>query len=185
MSTIQVRDRVADGAAQGTRRRLGRVGRERPIDRSRTVCAVRGAALRAEPDTHRSYRFGLVLVMAMMVLLPLIYVGLIGLIAYGVWFHATNNTGILTATHGSRGGKGALLVYCTPIVAGVTAILFMIKPLFAPRPKEGPRYSLDPATEPRLFQFVATVVSHRPRRYRGESTWIPRSTPPRASGAAS
>lgn len=114
------------------------------------------------------YRIGLVLVMAMMVLLPLIYVGLIGLIAYGVWVHAANNTGILTATHGSRGGKGALLVYCTPIVAGVTAILFMIKPLFAARAKEGPRYSLDPATEPRLFQFVErlcrTVRAPVPRR---------------------
>ena len=114
------------------------------------------------------YRIGLVLVMAMMVLLPLIYVGLIGLIAYGVWVHAANNTGILTATHGSRGGKVALLAYLTPIVAGATAILFMIKPLFAARPKEGPRYSLDPATEPRLFQFVErlcrTVRAPIPRR---------------------
>ena len=31
------------------------------------------------------YRIGLVLVMAMMVLLPLLYLGLIGLIAYGAW----------------------------------------------------------------------------------------------------
>jgi Zn-dependent protease with chaperone function len=100
------------------------------------------------------YRIGLILVMAMMVLLPLIYFGLISLIAYGVWFHATNNTGILTAAQGARGGKGALFVYLTPIVAGVTAIVFMIKPLFAPRAKDGPRYSLDPVTQPRLFQFV-------------------------------
>ena len=100
------------------------------------------------------YRIGLVLVMAMMVLLPLIYIGLIGLIAYGVWVHAVNDTSLLTGTRGSRGGKIALLAYFTPIVAGATAILFMIKPLFAPRPKEGRRYSLDPAMQPRLFQFV-------------------------------
>ena len=71
--------------------------------------------------------------MAMMVLLPLIYIGLIGLIAYGVWVHAANDTSLLTGTRGSRGGKVALLAYFTPIVAGATAILFMIKPLFAPR----------------------------------------------------
>ncbi len=51
------------------------------------------------------YRVGLVLVMAMMILLPLIYVGLIALIAYGVWVHAANNTGFLTAARGSRGGR--------------------------------------------------------------------------------
>ena len=90
----------------------------------------------------------------MMVLLPLIYVGLIGLIACGVWVHAVNDTSLLTGTRGSRGGKVAALAYFTPIVAGATAILFMIKPLFAPRPKEGRRYSLDPAMQPRLFQFV-------------------------------
>ncbi len=100
------------------------------------------------------YRIGLVLVMAMMVLLPLIYVGLIGLIAYGVWVHAVNDTSLLAGTRGSRGGKFGALAYFTPILAGAAAILFMIKPLFAPRPKEGRRYSLDPAMQPRLFQFV-------------------------------
>ena len=69
---------------------------------------------------------------------------------------------------GHAAAGAALLVYVTPIVAGATAILFMIKPLFAPRPKEGPRYSLDPATEPRLFQFVErlcrTVRAPVPRR---------------------
>ncbi len=114
------------------------------------------------------YRIGLVLVMAMMVLLPLLYLGLIGLIAYGVWFHATNDTGILTSARGSGGSKGALFVYFTPIVAGITAIVFMIKPLFAPRPKDGPRYSLDPATQPRIFRFVErlcrTVRAPVPRR---------------------
>jgi Zn-dependent protease with chaperone function len=114
------------------------------------------------------YRIGLVLVMTMMVLLPLIYFGLIGLIGYGVWFHATSHTGIVSAAHGSRGGKGALFVYLTPIVAGATAILFMIKPLFAPRAKDGPRYSLDPPTQPRLFQFVErlcrTVRAPVPKR---------------------
>ena len=69
---------------------------------------------------------------------------------------------------GHAAAGGAALLYCTPIVAGATAVLFMIKPLFAPRPKEAPRYSLDPATEPRLFQFVErlcrTVRAPIPRR---------------------
>jgi hypothetical protein len=132
------------------------------------------------------YRIGLVLVMIMMVLLPLIYISLIALIAYGVWFHATNNTGILSASHGGRSSsKGALFAYLTPIVAGCTGILFMIKPLFAPRAKEGARYSLDRATQPRLFTFVERLCRTVRARCRSASIWMRKSMRPRVSGAGS
>ncbi len=168
MSTIQVATESAPLLAQGTPEGLSAEPASNGQLTDQELFAPFESA-RLEPNRISPlYRIGLVLVMAMMVLLPLIYVGLIGLIAYGVWVHMTNNTGILTAGHGTRGGRGALLVYFTPIVAGATAILFMIKPLFAPRPKEAPRYSLDPAMEPRLFQFVQrlcrTVRAPIPRR---------------------
>ena len=168
MSTIQVATESAPRLAQGTPDGLSAKPDSNGQLTDQELFAPFESA-RLEPNRISPlYRIGLVLVMAMMVLLPLVYVGLIGLIAYGVWVHMTNNMGILTAAHGSRGGRGALLVYCTPIVAGATAILFMIKPLFAPRPKEAPRYSLDPAREPRLFQFVErlcrTVRAPIPRR---------------------
>src|SRR5262249_44618384 len=39
-----------------------------------------------------SYRLGILLVAVVMVLLPLLYVALIGLTAYGVYYHAVNHT---------------------------------------------------------------------------------------------
>jgi hypothetical protein len=38
------------------------------------------------------YRIGLILVAAVMILLPLIYMALIAVVAYGVYLHATNDT---------------------------------------------------------------------------------------------
>ena len=106
------------------------------------------------------YRLGLFCVALAMVLLPLVYIGLIVLAAYGVYYHATENVGILGAggkRGGSGGGWGVLLIYLGPIIAGGILVLFMIKPFFAGRPRgEKPR-ALQPALEPLLFAFVETL----------------------------
>jgi len=97
------------------------------------------------------YYVGLVLVTAAMVILPLIYLALVVFAAYGVYFHATENTYILT---GGGGGRGRLIGYFGPLIVGGIVVLFMIKPLFA-RPPAGPQpFSLDPERQPLLFRYV-------------------------------
>jgi Zn-dependent protease with chaperone function len=114
------------------------------------------------------YRLGLLFVMVAMILLPLIYLSLIAAMAYGVWYHMTQNTFILEGGGGRGSGRGRLLAYLGPLVMGCVGIVFMIKPLFAPRAKPTPRHSLDPKDQPLLFQFVErlcrTVRAPIPRR---------------------
>jgi hypothetical protein len=100
------------------------------------------------------YRFAALWVTAMLLLLPLVYVGLIALLGYGVYYHATENISIFKNV---RSVRGAAFAYLTPIVVGGTAVLFMIKPLFAPLPRDESRRTLLPASEPLLFAFVAKV----------------------------
>jgi Zn-dependent protease with chaperone function len=98
------------------------------------------------------YQLGLGLVALAMLLLPLIYLALIGLVGYGVYYHATENAGIITAAE--TGLRWRLIAYATPILAGVTALLFMVKPLFAPRVTPPPPHSLRSDDEPFLHQYI-------------------------------
>jgi len=98
------------------------------------------------------YRLGLILVAFMMVLLPLIYVGIIFLSGYAVYYHAAENTEIL-----SRGGRGTLILYLAPIVVGIIVIIFMIKPLFARPAKSSKPLELERKEELLLFRFVHKI----------------------------
>src|SRR5439155_17762140 len=69
------------------------------------------------------YRLGLLVVAIIMVLLPLVYVGLIGLLGYALYYHAVYDIEIFRHTS----GKAALFGYLAPLVAGGILILFMIK----------------------------------------------------------
>ncbi len=114
------------------------------------------------------YRFWIVVVAGVMLLLPLIYLGLIALVGWLVLYHATNNTGILEQAGGGRKGQGAFMVYAAPILAGGFLVVFMIKPLFARSGKSSKSRSLDPSQEPLLFAFVdgvcSTVGARTPKR---------------------
>jgi Zn-dependent protease with chaperone function len=113
------------------------------------------------------YRLGMLLVTIVMVLLPLLYLGLIAVIGYGVWYHATENTQILNSAHG-RNGRAAIVMYLGPIVVGGVGIVFMIKPLFAPRGQRSKSFTLEMSDQPLLFRFVErlchTVRAPMPRR---------------------
>lgn len=110
------------------------------------------------------YRVGLLIVCLTMLLLPLVYLALIGLMGYGVWFHATHSHVILAG----GGGTGRIIVYFGPIVAGVLAVLFMIKPLFAPKLEGMPPRTLRRDEQPLLHAFVealcASLGAPAPRR---------------------
>lgn len=102
-----------------------------------------------------SYKLGLVLVAIAMLILPAIYLSLIGLVGYGIYWHAVNDADIL---NGRRGASfGSLCLYLAPILAGAVLILFMIKPFFAPRAKRAKSYSVTRDEEPLLFEFIETV----------------------------
>lgn len=100
-----------------------------------------------------AYQLGILLVAVTMIILPLIYLAFIGLVGYGVYYHAVNNTGIMSSAHG-RAAAVALGVYLAPIVAGVIAIFFMFKPLLAPPGSAERSRSLTRQSEPLLFAFV-------------------------------
>ncbi|QDU47634.1 Protease HtpX [Symmachiella dynata] len=113
------------------------------------------------------YRFGILLVTIVMVVLPLLYVALIGLTGYAVYYHAVNHTGMLGAARG-RGMIMVFLVYLAPLVIGGILVLFMIKPLFARPAKHVRRRSLTNAGEPLIFALVERICevvgAPQPRR---------------------
>lgn len=120
--------------------------------------------------TTLSYRIAAVSVAGLMILLPLIYIGLIGLAMAGVWWYAIHGTAIFQngPRASGRGGFILLLLYVGPIVVGVTTVLFMIKPLFARPARHERRRSLTRKAEPKLFAFVdklcESVHAPKPRR---------------------
>jgi Zn-dependent protease with chaperone function len=102
------------------------------------------------------YKAGLTLVAFAMVLLPAIYVGLILLVAWGVFYHLTNDTWIV------GGGPGLLfrlVGYLGPAAAGGILVFFMVKPLLARQPKAVEPLTLDPMKEPLLFGFVEKICA--------------------------
>ncbi|MEZ6033393.1 MAG: M48 family metalloprotease [Planctomycetaceae bacterium] len=122
-----------------------------------------------------SYRLGIALTSLFMIMLPLIYLAMIFGVGWLAWYHAVNHISIVTAVPKSVSGRNsghaailALLLYLTPIIAGVVLILFMLKPLFSKPTTDSGRRTLKPGEEPLLFEFVdricAAVGAPRPRR---------------------
>ena len=113
------------------------------------------------------YRLGLLAVTFVMMLLPLVYVGLIGLASWLLYLHATSNVRVLSEVHDAR---AALFLYAVPLIAGGAMVIFMIKPLFAKAPKRAEPLPLDPKSQRFLFEYVhricAAVGAPRPREIR-------------------
>jgi hypothetical protein len=105
--------------------------------------------------TGALYRTGLAVVAFAMVLLPVIYLALIGLAAWAVFYHVKNNGWILSS--GSGGSLFPPIAYFGPAVAGLILVFFMIKPFFAVREQEPERITLDLEKEPLLFAFVKKI----------------------------
>ena len=124
--------------------------------------------------TSAAYQLGILLTAIFMVLLPLLYIAIIGLACLAVYWHLTNNYTIMGAVRG-RGAILALLVYLAADRRGGVMILFMIKPLFAGRLRRPTPQPHSPS-EPLLFEFVdASATPSAPRCPPG-STSIARST---------
>lgn len=119
--------------------------------------AFQGKVRRAEVPFF--YQLGLALVAGVVVLLPVIYVALTLLAAYGVYQYATHFHTLLSASHGARVGLARLVFYVGPIVMGTTVVLFMIKPLFAGKPPSAQPLALNAEVEPVLFDFIARICA--------------------------
>jgi len=124
----------------------------------------------APPKTSVLYQINLLIVAVVMLLLPLIYFALVGLAAYGVYYHAVHHVHWITGYSGRR-GRGVILmflIYLIPIIVGAVVVFFMIKPIFAGRPKRTQPLALNPSDNPLLYAFIEkiceTVGAPSPKR---------------------
>jgi Zn-dependent protease with chaperone function len=104
-------------------------------------------------DLSLGYRVGLIVVCLGMVLLIGVYLGIIGLAAYGVYYHLTAHSAMVT----TGGTVTALFLYVWPAIAGVVLVFFMIKPMLAGRPEQPPKYSVTKESDPALFDLIARI----------------------------
>lgn len=106
--------------------------------------------------TSLSYQLGIALTAAFMVLLPLIYMGLIAVVAWIVVWHVTNNYGILGSVRG-RAAIFVFLVYIAPVIVGGILVAFMVKPLFNWPSRDSRTRSINRGSDPLLFAFVDRI----------------------------
>lgn len=105
-------------------------------------------------ELPNSYKAGIVAVGITMVLLPIIYIGIVAMLGYGVLNHSISNVSWIE----SLGYKFGFIAYITPIIVGLTVMLFMIKPLFARPVAAATSIKLDPLKEPIFFHFVNKIA---------------------------
>lgn len=142
--------------------------------RKKVLASFQAEAIEPVPVTG-TYRLSIALVSLFMIILPFVYLAIVGLVGWSVWYHTVNHTGIISAASGMGSGRNAgravifaVMIYVTPIIAGVTLVIFMFKPLFSKPASDSGRRTLKRADEPLLFEFVDricdTVKAPRPSR---------------------
>lgn len=104
--------------------------------------------------TSLAYRAALALCAFAIVLLPLLYIAIIVATGYGVYLYVIHGTGLFSNDVPSW---ISLLIYAGPIVAGVTLIAFMVKPLFSRAARPADLLPLDLAAEPQLRNFITAL----------------------------
>jgi Zn-dependent protease with chaperone function len=104
------------------------------------------------------YQIGLVLVTLTMIVLPLVYLAMIGAACWGIYLYATHFFPWLTTSYGGRRlYLLKLIAFFAPLFIGLVLLFFMIKPLFARRASVPRPLSLNPGVEATLFAFIAKI----------------------------
>ncbi len=108
-----------------------------------------------------SYRLAIAASAAFVLLMPLVYFATIGGIGWLVYWHLTNDTGLLHTRTSGRAVLVPLFLYIVPAIVGCVLILFLLKPIlyFFMGPSEEDAIEIFPSEEPRLFGFVAAVCN--------------------------
>jgi hypothetical protein len=113
------------------------------------------------PKTGVLYYGCLLLAAGAMLALPLIYLAMLAVLAWGIYYHALHNwTPIMTLGGFTGGGYfivAKLLIYVVPLVAGLVVLFFMFKPLLAGCPKNAQPLAVNPAENPLLYAFIAKI----------------------------
>lgn len=106
--------------------------------------------------TTFAFQLGLFAVTIANLLLPVLYFGLIFLVAHGLYWNFRYND--------PRGGFKPMVYYFGAYVAGGITLVFLVKPLFARGPKESPPLKLKRSAEPFLYEYVEAIcdVVHAP-----------------------
>ena len=126
------------------------------LDAETLVRAFRGDV--KKPAVAGGYQVWVTLTALVMVLLPLVYVGMIVLIAAGICYHLVWSAP-LAREMADQAIVMSMILYILPVLVGSTLIVFMIKPLFAPPAKPTKRRVLTRQQEPLLFLFVDTICT--------------------------
>jgi Zn-dependent protease with chaperone function len=130
----------------------------RPASRTRPAAEILAGFRGSVPRIHPTplYRLWILIVTAVMLLLPLVYLAIVGLACYAMYWHATHNYVLFQNV---RNAKAAFFAYFGPMAVLGVLIFFLFKPLFAPAQRQSRERSLDPSDEPLLFDFVNAVCS--------------------------
>jgi Zn-dependent protease with chaperone function len=99
-----------------------------------------------------AFTLGLFLVAAASLLIPLAYAAIILLSAWGLWEY------LRWSISPAAPWRGLLAVpVLISVILGFIALLFLLKPLFAPAPRDRERFPLHPKEQPTLYAFVHAV----------------------------
>jgi Zn-dependent protease with chaperone function len=101
------------------------------------------------------YRVGILLVTVAMLLLPVCYLALIAVVAFLLYYHATEHLRWFSQI---RSVWVLIFGYAGPLIAGAILLFFMIKPLFARHSRSARLRSLEFGQEPLLFALVTRVA---------------------------
>ena len=114
-----------------------------------------------QPRTSFGYFLGLLLAAAVSIVLPLIYLALVLVVAWGVFYHATHSWKIfeLDGVGGFYVVMTEILAYFAPLFAGSLVVFFMLKPFFAREPKRAQPLALNPGSEPLFYAFVEKICT--------------------------
>jgi Zn-dependent protease with chaperone function len=122
------------------------------------------AMFNGEIDRPRAglwYQISAICVAAAILMLPVLYIGMIGAVGYLAYWHATHNLSLFNMAGRSitnlRVWILLLLLYVTPLGAAAILVVFMFKPFFAKLPERDFPLTVTDTDERALFAFVHRI----------------------------
>lgn len=111
----------------------------------------------SRPKTSFFYHIGLILLAGTMLMLPMIYLAMVGFVAYATYYHAVHNAASLLDNISGEHPIFSVLFFVMSTMGGIIVVFFMLKPLLAKRPKRAQPLALNPASERLLYAFIEKV----------------------------